>query len=884
MSSPANTATSPAPSLLSDRRTNMRPHEWDELRATPLQAIVDSEQRLIKERRERLDICSTMPVVGLALSGGGVRSATFNLGILQALAAHHTLRMVDYLSTVSGGGYIGAFLGRFYTRFINRPKGAVDVIEERLNDVASPEISWLRHCSGYMAVSAGIETPVTTAVVLRSFLTVHIVLGILLVAVFNLANLVRYCAIDWLVNLLDPWLRDQTRLSLPVDLLPSVNPWMFVFAIAVVTSFLPLSIAYWLPSASRPESYERSRLVAFIICSATGFVMSLEAGAYFAAVSVVATTLAVFAWVRAAWARVALKSPASTVVPAGRAMVRNKVTKWLATATVVATIVLGIWILDDLVFRLYPLSMPLQGALVAIGVTFAFLFGALRWLALRLLTEASADERKLRRWIVLSTPFLLPAVSCALLLVQWDLVSHEMFRRGADVSSGFVWTVVTVVVSAILGGRRGVALVNGSSLQLLYAARGARTYLGATNPYRHSTDEGADVTSAQPEDDLPYSRYRPDLAGGPLHLINVLANQSVDRRWGRRTHDRPGANMAVGPCGVSVGRSSHSVWLAGRDTKDLSRRLVDAFELPAPFVPRRDSQSDRVGVRTTAAMMLSDWMSISGAALSPGEHSDRSFGKSLIYGLANVRAGFWWDSGIEDGDRLGEPMPSVPKRFGRWVMRRLRAQSCLLTEFTGRFGGPFRRYWYLSDGSFGDGLGVYELVRRKVPIIICADATRDAEGGLTALTNAMRRVRVDFRAEIRFLSSAELEKLVAKLTATCAVPKSVLDAIGTLEDLRSSPGSFSRKHAAIARVRYRNHSAQSVLLYVKATLTGDEEEDVLDYQRRHPRFPHQSVRDQSLTEAQWESYRQLGQHCASPLFREAGVQWLADARKALQSA
>ena len=72
-----------------------------------------------------------------------------------------------------------------------------------------------------------------------------------------------------------------------------------------------------------------------------------------------------------------------------------------------------------------------------------------------------------------------------------------------------------------------------------------------------------------------------------------------------------------------------------------------------------------------------------------------------------------------------------------------------------------------------------------------------------------------------------------------------------------------------------------MLLYVKATLTGDEEEDVLDYQRRHPRFPHQSVRDQSLTEAQWESYRQLGQHCAGPLFRKAGVQWLEEARKLL---
>ena len=46
-------------------------------------------------------------LVGLALSGGGIRSATFSLGVLSALARHGLLRHVDFLSTVSGGGYIG---------------------------------------------------------------------------------------------------------------------------------------------------------------------------------------------------------------------------------------------------------------------------------------------------------------------------------------------------------------------------------------------------------------------------------------------------------------------------------------------------------------------------------------------------------------------------------------------------------------------------------------------------------------------------------------------------------------------------------------------------------------------------------------------------------
>ena len=47
-------------------------------------------------------------IVGLSLSGGGIRSATFHLGVIQALHAKGVLRYVDYVSTVSGGGYVGA--------------------------------------------------------------------------------------------------------------------------------------------------------------------------------------------------------------------------------------------------------------------------------------------------------------------------------------------------------------------------------------------------------------------------------------------------------------------------------------------------------------------------------------------------------------------------------------------------------------------------------------------------------------------------------------------------------------------------------------------------------------------------------------------------------
>src|SRR5262245_35598108 len=47
----------------------------------------------------------------LCLSGGGIRSAAFSLGVLQALADRQLLSRFHYLSTVSGGGYIGGWLG-----------------------------------------------------------------------------------------------------------------------------------------------------------------------------------------------------------------------------------------------------------------------------------------------------------------------------------------------------------------------------------------------------------------------------------------------------------------------------------------------------------------------------------------------------------------------------------------------------------------------------------------------------------------------------------------------------------------------------------------------------------------------------------------------------
>jgi len=102
-----------------------------------LQDVIKAEQAFIENRRKKLGIGNSSGkttkkgsqknpaalleksvkegLTGLGLSGGGVRSASFNLGLLQFLGKRNLLRYFDYLSTVSGGGYIGSCLSSLLT-------------------------------------------------------------------------------------------------------------------------------------------------------------------------------------------------------------------------------------------------------------------------------------------------------------------------------------------------------------------------------------------------------------------------------------------------------------------------------------------------------------------------------------------------------------------------------------------------------------------------------------------------------------------------------------------------------------------------------------------------------------------------------------------------
>ena len=107
-------------------------------------AFADEIEQVNKRRGDERDAKRTL--VGLAISGGGIRSATFGLGVLETLKRWGLLQKVDYLSTVSGGGFIGAWLSANCKRH-------GDWLEPAADWIAS--IGHLRRYSNYLSPKVG---------------------------------------------------------------------------------------------------------------------------------------------------------------------------------------------------------------------------------------------------------------------------------------------------------------------------------------------------------------------------------------------------------------------------------------------------------------------------------------------------------------------------------------------------------------------------------------------------------------------------------------------------------------------------------------------------------------------------------------------------------
>ena len=109
-------------------------NDWTDGKPPPRarQWLDDHEQELRSTQR-----------TALCLSGGGIRSAAFCLGALQALAAKRLLGEFNYLSTVSGGGYIGAWLATIMHGG-GKGNGALSAAIKALTEPADPALRSLQ--------------------------------------------------------------------------------------------------------------------------------------------------------------------------------------------------------------------------------------------------------------------------------------------------------------------------------------------------------------------------------------------------------------------------------------------------------------------------------------------------------------------------------------------------------------------------------------------------------------------------------------------------------------------------------------------------------------------------------------------------------------------
>jgi hypothetical protein len=371
--------------------------------------------------------------------------------------------------------------------------------------------------------------------------------------------------------------------------------------------------------------------------------------------------------------------------------------------------------------------------------------------------------------------------------------------------------------------------------------------------------------------------YRPYLTGGPLHLINLTVNQTVDFTSQRGNRDRKGEPVAVSPIALTVGEKWHASWEDAEAADRLDEGLRKRPARLEPLGHRRGTMHpliDEMGKGSSGAEMLSlrEWVAISGAAVGPGRGQTTQLGTALLYGLANLRTGYWWDSGITQFARAGFPHLTAFRRIGYLLAFYFESQALLLSEWVARFPGPWGRFWYLSDGGFFETTGAYELIRRRVPRIIVCDASADPTYDMESFANLMRKVRIDFDAYVEPFTEDDF--------TNAKIPKKAKEELGTLAELKpvfDSEGNvttYAKKHGALVWVRYGTPPHRpSVLLYMKATVTGDETFDVTHYQRTHKLFPHEPTSDQSFDEAQWESYRALGAHMMGSLCKHDDWFW-----------
>jgi len=726
--------------------------------------------------------------VGLALSGGGIRSAAFSLGVLQALAKLDALKYVDYLSTVSGGGYIGSCVTSLLTS--NREAGVRPATSEvgpfplgfTGADREAPEVRHLRDYSNYLAPHHGVFK-------LGTWRLVAAYLGAL---VLNLICPLSAIAFVFLFGTLAvAWL--------------SANQWMDLSYLVWIAIVLGAIAALWLIALYLGARTKRARdllttgaAYAVAITMLPGFLV-VAPGAYYELVGVILRSepvslgrfeesLRIFDLCKGS------KGSECREVAGNLGTLRDALKLSGARVgsgeTTVQRIADGLWDADvELEGRGFASEQTFEGSETAVirgleqaGVVVGETAPLTSWLNLSISVVGLVVPAAVLGYAKRSVRVFGFALVGFVAAVEVVHFAAWLYEHHPDALA--LWWPRFLVIAVVSGFAINV---NKVSLLNFYRDRLADAYVIG----RHPSGRIVTTDAIRLKDMLPS-------ANGPYHILNATLNLS----------------------------GSRDLSLRGRKSAHF---LFSKFYCGSPRV-----SYGRTDVYARGQVDLATAMAISGAAVSPQSGAQTRPGLAVLMALLNLRLGQW----------LPNPAQRLKPGLVFWAYFFMKELFSLTDEDDW--------FVFVSDGGHFDNTGLYGLLQRRCRTIFVVDCGADPSRRFEDLANIIRKARIDFGIQIQLdLSKLHGDPQTRRAEAAFAV--------GTI----------------IYPDKDRDPGGQGRIIFIKPTLSaaGNESEDLLEYARAHPTFPHETTADQFFNEAQFEAYRELGYQIMKDGFSKLGSGW-----------
>ena len=828
------------------------------------------------------------PPTALCLSGGGIRSGTFALGVLQGLAHLGLLGKFDYLSTVSGGGYIGGWLSALLHR---RGPAAREATLRSLDPaqakavtgcIDAPPVDYVRRTCQYLAPSGSTAS--------ADFWTV-------------LSTLVRNLSLNWLVilpliaaALIPPRLFYTLTRAFEAGPEPilgmsrmqclTVAPGAAISLVIAVAGFSICScfVAAVFTGIGRNWSQPR-----FLIWFLAPLVIAAASSALFWSAYPCkiqpgwmvgpAVAVPVIGWtVVGLWARIMQRRHPE--IQKSRRMIGPR-TVFAAAASGLVLGACGFWfamhygfgIDEDLLFHYGALAVPIILGLVLLNIT---LFVGL---ASEEMDDAALEWwSRCAAWIGMAMAFWLVAGTVVLFMAD-GLEQALSFFEAKGVNRRTMTAIVTALLP-LLGSLAGMAARNTGStdrkrpsalkvtlqklalpaiiVALLTGMAWVNLRAAEAIEYHENMLKEPCTPDSRPGDGechLVGAGFGEVMFLGLVYLafglsmsffvpanrfsLHGMYQQRLVRTFLGASRDDRKPNPFTGFDGRDDLRvhdlaDVRPLHVMNATLNAVSSTRVGGHERQAEsftFSPlhvgyrnggyRHASEYGSDGGGPGTGLSLGMAMAVSGAAASPAMGIYSSKSRAFLLTLANARLGLWFGNPSDDKSwQNSEPPLGVGP-----IMRELLG---LTTDHN-----PFV---YLSDGGHYENLGLWEMVSRRCGFIVVSDAGCDPEYGFADLSNAIRRIRLDLGIPIQF---------------------------APLDITRAGQGN-GNPHFAIGTIRYSvidgAGAPDGMILYFKATLSGDEPIDVWNFALTNSAFPHDPTSDQFFDEARFESYRTLGFH------------------------